>query len=223
MKKLFLDTANIDNIGRFVRTKAIAGVTTNPSLMSKEKKGGYITRLHEICDVISKNAVGVKHLSVEVTSLDPAKMIEEAFMLQDNLSEIENVDLYVKIPFCLDTLGVITTLVGSGIGVNATACMTANQAVIAQAAGAQVVSFFYNRMLDGGIDANLELNRFSRLQSTSNVICGSIRTADDVRKCWENGADIVTVSTKVLTELVYHPKTDEAINQFQRDIETWLA
>lgn len=223
MKKLYLDSANLDEIALCLRTDAIDGVTTNPSLMAKEKKGGYTERLVDICELFQEISTAKKHLSVEVITLDPGDMFEQAVTLKTALGKYDKVDLYVKIPLMFETLPVISRLNDERIKVNATACMTALQAKLAHDAGAPIVSFFYNRMLDGAVEAETEINRFStELNRNSQIICGSIRKADDVRKCWKSGADIVTASLKVIKEMVTHPKTDEAIKQFQRDIETWL-
>ena len=221
MKELFLDTANLEDIRTMVRTEAIQGVTTNPSLMAKEAKGGYTQRLAEICDVIRETGRRM-HLSVEVITSDPSKMVEQALMLRDTLAE-DRVDLHVKIPIMLETLPVITELSNKKVKVNATACMTALQAKLAHDAGAPIISFFYNRMNDGGLDADKEIHTFAtELNRNSRIICGSIRHAEDVRKCWRDGSDIVTAGVKVIKEMITHPKTDEAIKQFQQDIDKWL-
>jgi TalC/MipB family fructose-6-phosphate aldolase len=227
MKQLFLDSANIDEIKSVLATDAIRGVTTNPSLMAKEVKGGYTQRLQDICQLFDDISTAKKHLSVEVITLDPSKMYDQAMMLQDILGGHKNVDLHIKIPVLFETLHVISKLSDKQVNVNATACMTMEQAKIAHDAGATVISFFYNRMLDGVVDAELEIGRFCNkmleLNIKSRVICGSIRKSGDPWKCWLAGADIVTVSMKVLKDMIRHPQTDRAVKQFQEDIEKWLA
>jgi len=240
MGKLYLDTANIDEIKRLTRTTAISGVTTNPSLMAKEEKGDYVGKLKEIAE----ETIGM-HLSVEVITLEPREMVKQAIELRD---ELKDVDLFVKIPVTLDNLTVISHLeVNEKIKVNATACMTADQAKMAMDAGASVVSFFYNRMKDGKLDADDELRRFANFRTNKNyvyeskmmfgatrcysiydipmpkVICGSIRKPEDITACWAAGADIVTASMKTIEQLISHPQTDKAIQGFQEDIEKWLA
>jgi transaldolase len=222
MKELYLDTANIGEISEMLRTDAIQGVTTNPSLMAKEQKGSYTQKLDDICQMFQAYSTGRKHLSVEVISLDPKIMYQQAFTLKEALGKYDKVQLHIKIPVMLETLEVISKLSDNGIKVNATACMTALQAKLAHDAGAPIISFFYNRMIDGGVDADLELQRFAELNRNARVICGSIRKPDDLRRCWLSGADIVTASMKVIKETITHPKTDEAISQFQKDIDAWL-
>jgi transaldolase len=230
MKSLFLDTANLEEITQMVKTHAIAGVTTNPSLMAKEQKGDYVKKLSEICLALEE-APGLKHLSVEVTTSDPSLMVSQAGSLIESLKDFE-IDLYVKIPVMLETLPVISALTDMNIQVNATACMTAMQAKLAEDAGAPIVSFFYNRMIDGfrsgkdeihsRIAAAREIVKFVELRQHAEIICGSIRKPEDVLECWSAGAEIVTASTKVIKGMISHPKTDEAIKQFQEDIDAWL-
>lgn len=224
LKYLYLDTANINHIRQYVKTDAIAGVTTNPSLMAKEEKGVYIKKLVEICEIIEEHASSRKHLSVEVTTLDPHDMCMQALTTRDALKGYSKIDLYIKIPIAAATLPVITRLADHGVKVNATAAMNLLQAKLAEDAGARIVSFFYNRMLDRGIDADREINNYiHNFRRSPLVICGSIRKAVDVQKCWMAGSDIVTASVKVIEEMAFHPGTEEAINQFQKDIDAWLS
>lgn len=235
MKKLFLDSANIDDIRKFLRSNAISGVTTNPSLMAKEAKGDYFGKLEEIVGVLLDMHKGVsqrKHLSVEVTTLDPEKIFEQAEELHRKLWN-DFVDVYIKIPVTLDNLEVITRCSRAGIQVNATACMTAHQAKLADDAGANIVSFFYNRIKDGAGNPVDEISRYREIMrerswesdgmTRSDIIAGSIRNKEDVYLAWSAGADIVTASPKIISELISHPQTDKAIRQFQEDIEKWLS
>jgi transaldolase len=231
MRKLFLDTANLADIEKYLKTSAVKGVTTNPSLMAKEPQAAkvdlssgfkvYLKRLHEIKKLIKDSHRSDIHLSVEVITLDPSQMVLQA---QEFQKELEGgVDLFVKIPVLSETLDVITEL-RDDVQINATGCMTALQAKLAADAGAQIVSFFYNRMIDGGVNPQKEIENFCSLTTgVSDIICGSIRTQEDVLKCWQYGADIVTASPKIITEMITHPKTTEAITKFQKDIEAWLS
>lgn len=227
MKSLFLDTANIEEIRRLIRSDAIRGVTTNPSLMAKEAKGDYIEKLKDIMNLVGavpvSNVFGrSKHLSVEAISLDPQTILEQGFKLHGALSG-HGAQLYVKVPVTFANLEVITKLVNGGVKVNATACMNVVQAKLAADSGAQIVSFFYNRIKDGGENPNKVLSDFAAMGSNCEVICGSIRTPQDVIDAWYYGADIVTASSKVIAEMIQHPQTDKAIAQFQKDIDSWLS
>jgi TalC/MipB family fructose-6-phosphate aldolase len=221
-KRLLLDTANHDDITRLIKSSAIAGVTTNPSLMAKEEKGDYKRKLHEIAVSIAYTpSHEIRHLSVEVTTLDPVGMIMQADDLKNSL-HFEHIKLFVKIPVMLVTLPVITKLVSLGVNVNATACMTALQAKMADDAGAQIVSFFYNRIKDGGGDPKNVIKEYCQIRGSTEIICGSIREPDDIYQAWLAGADYVTASPQVIEKMIQHPQTDKAIGQFQRDIDAWL-
>lgn len=228
-RKLLLDSANLNDIRLIVGTSAVAGVTTNPSLMAKEEKGDYVGHLVEICKILDhpdRIPCEPKHLSVEVITLDPAQMVRQACDLQDALSVFKNVDLHIKIPVSMATLSTISLLSWKyDIKVNATACATATQAKLADDAGAKVVSFFYNRSRDAGVDIDNELITYARLLRTGStqIICGSIRRISDVRKCWLSDADFVTAKLDIVEDMMYHSVTEDSIRSFQEDIEKWLG
>lgn len=248
---LFLDSANVEEIRSFLSSKAISGVTTNPSLVSKEKKKPYVEYLCEIYDAVKEAGIrskARKHMSVEALGKTPEELFKSAeeisSVLQSRsrsgndflctLAGIErNKDvspgIVIKIPFSLENLTVISDLAEVNIPVNATACMNSSQALLASAAGASVVSFFYNRIKDGHGDPLAVISSFNRLSKIRDneefpVICGSIRSMFDVEQCWELGPNIaVTASAKIIRELVEHPQTTKAIDQFNEDIEKWLS
>lgn len=229
--RLLLDTANLDDIKKFLKTGLICGVTTNPSLMAKESKGNYIDKLRRIRDAIL-DSKGMKHLSAEVTTLDPDAMFDEACQLDEILKTNETnnpVDLHIKIPVMLSTMEVIAKLRQRSVHTNATACMTALQAKLAQEAGADIVSFFYNRIADGNEDPEKPILEFNAIRGIkmnpgqTKIICGSIRKPEDILKCFLLGADYVTASPKIIEFALTHPQTTIAINKFQEDIEKWLS
>lgn len=244
--RLLLDTANIDDIGRLLQSRLFLGVTTNPSLMAKEPKtklefdhpmdgfGDYVASLKKVRDALLEAASKHSrrsHLSVEVPTNDSRFMYEQAKVIYDALRfndakqdlTTSSLDIYIKIPVTLDNLLVITRLSDSLIPVNATACMTAIQAKMAEDAGASIVSFFYNRILDGQGYPQIELANFRHMQKgRARVICGSIRKAEDIVMCAPN-ADYVTIGPKVAQDAISHPQTDKAITQFTEDIKKWLG
>lgn len=254
-KLLFLDSADPNEIQRVLLAGCIHGVTTNPSLWAKTERMGdgggfeyYLNCVERLLKLMQKNFYDgdTKHLSVEVVTIDPDEMYKQAqeiwnlfklFRKKNCAPSAQNkIDLHVKVPVTVDTLSVITKLEKHNIKVNATACMIADQAMMAQESGASVVSFFYNRMKDGGLDADMEIQRFKndltpvfdgfsdgRIQNKSFVICGSIRQPSDVYRCWESGADAVTVPMKIIELMMTHPQTDLAIKRFQEDIDGWLG
>lgn len=245
MMKLFLDTANILEIEKFIQTSAISGVTTNPSLIAKEQhvalgpNNAFDTPIMQCSDATQKVAkvlhdVAVHtygrnttfHLSVEVITLDPRGMISEAMTLLHDLERYKAyLDVYVKVPLLLETLPVITELARRNVNVNATAIMTAAQAKVAEDAGAKIVSFFFNRIKDGGGDPAREIGRYTNLRTSYDrckIIAGSIRKPADVLEAWEAGSDIVTASAKVIGEMLYHPQTEKAVTKFAEDIASWV-
>ena len=169
--KLLLDSANYDEITRLTDTSAISGVTTNPSLMAKESKGDYLKKIVNIAQLLQSSGLK-KHLSVEVITLDPEKMFVQAIEIRAKLKFSDNlVDLHIKIPVTLDNLSVITSIEAEGIKVNATACMMHSQAKMALDAGASIISYFYNRILDeGGIDPNAEIHKTAAYSKPSETM-----------------------------------------------------
>lgn len=221
---LFLDSANIDDIRFFMKTAAVQGVTTNPSLMAKEDKGDYFQKLDVIADAVrSQDYVG-RHLSVEVTTLDPKMMVTQALELYRHLRR-DGLNVHIKVP-CTE-LEVITNLSRQKIPVNATAVMTPMQGMLAWQAGAAVISFFYNRIKDhanetmSGPPPAQVLREFRAIAPACKVICGSIRKPEDIYDSWIHGANHVTASRKVIEQALSHPQTDKAIKQFQEDITRW--
>ncbi len=221
--KIFLDTANKADIERFLLSNAVCGVTTNPSLVAKEQKMDY----DELLQWLAITIPAKMHLSVEVTTLDPAQMYNQACHIVNLLKS--RLNLFIKIPVLPQTLRTITSLYNSGINVNATACMTALQAKMAHDCGAAVVSFFYNRMIDHNSSIGLrrvmaqgEIAQYKAWNRRTAIICGSIRKQEDIVECFNSGADIVTVSPKILDDICNHPRTLEAVGNFQKDIDAWL-
>lgn len=235
MGKLFLDSANIETIERMMSLDCIAGVTTNPSLMAKEEKGDYFERIHSIAECVSSRYLKFKrHLSVEVITLNPTEMIVQAKKIKKLLSPFaRHLDIYVKVPVSYDNLAVISNLSNDGINVNATACMNMLQAKLGADAGAKIVSFFWNRIIDGAGEPQSHVADFCAIrnktvleetivQTGSAIICGSIRRPQNVLDAWMSGAEFVTASEKVIQEMCQHDQTDLAIQQFQGDIDKWL-
>lgn len=231
--KLLLDSANLEQIERFMRTTAVAGVTTNPSLMAKEAKGEYLSKVVDIVMAVGRQSDcdNPKHLSVEVITLDPKEMVKQAVELYEE--KTSNIDFCIKIP-CTH-LDVITQLSRLDINVNATACMSSFQAKLAADAGAAIVSFFYNRISDQR-DVLVEkkeyyetnpltvIDEFRKINSAgAQIICGSIRQKNDVLNSWLHGVEYVTASPAIIEDMLKHPQTDKAIAQFQKDIDSWRS
>lgn len=218
---LLLDTANIDDIRKFLKTGMFGGVTTNPSLIAKESKSSsYMNKIVEIAQAVSESSIDRPHLSIELISDNPDSMVAEALTYSEISLLKTRFDLYFKVPVSLDMMPAIRKI-SDFAKVNATACMTSVQALMAQQAGAQLVSFFYNRIRDQKEDPRQVLAEFRSLDKETKVICGSIRYPNDIFESLQHGADYVTIGPKIAEMSLFHPQTKLAIEQFHEDIKKW--
>lgn len=211
--KLFLDTANIDEIRQGVEWGVISGVTTNPTLISKEKGRDFHSLIKEICDIV-KGPV-----SAEVISLDAEGMIREARELA-SLSE----HVVIKIPMTPEGMRATAVLAKEGIKTNVTLVFSLEQALLAANAGATYVSPFIGRLDDIGFDgvglvADI-VTAFKKGSFETQVIAASIRHTRHVRECALVGAHIATVPFNVLKQMFVHPLTDIGIQRFLKDWES---
>lgn len=222
--KIFVDSANLADIEEALKRGFPRGITTNPSILSKEKKTDFSKHIQKIIDLLVKYRYDIP-LSVEVFSADPKEMITQAEQFVKSFGHYPN--LNIKIPIGWNELQVIRELRARDIKVNCTACMTLNQAVMASLAGANFVSLFYGRIRDGGDDPERIVREvraaFKEWGSTSEIIVGSIRQVGDIAAAITAGADIVTVQPKFFESMTSHPKTSEVINQFLTDFKNWLS
>ena len=221
--KIFVDSANLLEIEEALERGFPAGITTNPSILSKEEKGDYRAHIKKIIGLVEKHGYDIP-LSVEVFTTNPAEMIQQAEEFVKHFGSYRN--LYIKIPIGWDELAVIRELRRRGIKINCTCCMSFNQAVMAARAGANFVSLFYGRIRDIGYDAASIVRAthqvFREWNVPAEIIVGSIRHIHDVNEALMAGADIVTVPPKFFKQMTQHPKTDEAVNQFVTDFQRWL-
>ena len=216
--RLFIDSANLDDIRQAMASGAVSGVTTNPSIMAKEPKGEFDKHLQKIADL-----VGHRPISAEVVAGTPESMVQEALALVGTVDG--NID--IKVPMSWDNMRVIDCLVDHHIRVNATCLFTEQQAIMALNAGASYVSLFYNRARDLSVDTFRWIDSVRNLIDKdygggTYIICGSIRSAEDVRACAMAGAHIVTASLPIIKAMCTHPGTDVAVDQFNRDFASWL-
>jgi transaldolase len=208
--RLFLDTANIDEIREAARMGILAGVTTNPTLMSKENGVTYRERVIEICEAVRGP------VSAECTARDVPGLLKEARALA---SWHEHV--VVKIPIDANGLEATSVLSREGIRINMTLVFSANQALLAATAGAAYVSPFVGRLDDAGHDG-LEVVRqsvaiFDRYHLPAQVLAASIRTPTHVIGAALAGAHVATVPYSVLQSMLRHPLTDTGIERFLAD------
>ena len=212
--KFFLDTANIDEIRQAASWGILDGVTTNPTLVSREGKVDFKQRIKEICEVV-KGPV-----SAEGIATDYEGMVNEAM----ELAKIaENVT--VKIPMTKDGIKAVSTLSKKGIKTNVTLVFSANQALIAAKAGATFVSPFVGRLDDIGNDGMTVLSDileiFRIYDIKTEVIAASIRHPEHVRQAALMGAHIATIPFKILNMMFNHPLTDKGMERFLKDWEEY--
>ena len=207
--KLYLDTANIDEIREIASWGVLDGVTTNPSLMAKEK-GEYKKILKEICDIVKGPVSG------EVIGLTKDEMVNEAKQLS-KISEY----LVIKIPCTVDGLKATKALTHEGIRVNMTLVFSSNQALLAAKAGATYISPFVGRIDDiGNCGVSVVQDILETLKNyafKTEVIFASVRHPEHVRQAALIGAPIATIPYKVFVELIKHPLTDVGIERFLKD------
>lgn len=222
--KLFVDSANLEDIEQVLRRGFASGVTTNPSILAKEQRCDISKHVRRIIDVVRTYGDDLP-LSIEVFSADLEQMRAQALTFVEQFRDYRG--LTIKVPIGWNELALIRDLRSQGVLVNCTCCMSLGQAIMAVNAGASYVSLFYNRIRDINYDAALVLsqvrNALDRAGSSTQIIAGSIRHAYDVGEAILAGAHIVTVPPKFFPQLVAHPKTDEAVAQFVRDFEAWQA
>ncbi|MFP7292423.1 fructose-6-phosphate aldolase [Bacillus safensis] len=206
----FVDTANIEDIKEAHELGILAGVTTNPSLVAKEKDVSFHDCLREITDVVSGS------VSAEVISLKAEEMIEEGKELAAIAPNIT-----VKIPMTTDGLKAVKALTDLGIKTNVTLIFSANQALLAARAGATYVSPFLGRLDDigqNGLDLISEVKTIFDVHGLdTQIIAASIRHPQHVTEAALRGAHIGTMPLKVIKQLTKHPLTDAGIEQFLAD------
>lgn len=218
--KLFIDSANLPDIEAALDRGIVSGVTTNPSLLAREERGDYLEHLQELLAIVLRRGRSRLPVSVEVFTADPEEMLRQAETITNTLAYPW---LHIKIPIGWEELRVIAELRRRGTLVNCTCCMSLNQALLAAAAGANIVSLFYGRIKDTGQDAAAVVRAASQVLAGSDaeLLVGSIRHLVDVNEAFLAGADIVTVPPQFLPLMARHPKTDEAVQQFLADFAKW--
>ena len=207
--KLFIDTANVSEIREMAWL--IDGVTTNPTLVAREKRP-FVDVIAEICDIVDGP------ISAEVTALDTNGMVSEA----RDLAAIHD-SVVIKIPMTERGMQAVKRLSAEGIRTNVTLVFSANQALLAAKCGATFVSPFVGRIDDiGGDGMGLVaeiLEVYASYAFLTEVLAASIRHPRHVFEAATLGADIATVPYTVLKKLFHHPLTDAGIERFLKDWE----
>ena len=207
--KIFLDTANTEEIREFADMGVVYGVTTNPSLVAKSGRT-QADVIPEICSIVDGP------VSAEVISTDCEGMLREA----RTLAAISP-NVVVKIPCIAEGLKAVKVLAAEGIRTNVTLVFSLGQALLAARAGATYVSPFIGRLDDIGQDGVALVSDMVEVFRTygfkTEIIAASIRSLEHVNAVMLAGADIATVPTKVLRAMLKHPLTDAGLAKFLED------
>ena len=211
--KLFIDTANIEEIQKANDLGVICGVTTNPSLIAKEGRD-FKEVIKEITEIVDGPISG----EVKATTTQAEDMVIEA----REIAKIHK-NMVVKIPMCEEGLKAVKILSQEGISTNVTLVFSATQALLAAIAGATYVSPFLGRLDDisaSGIDLVADIMQiFNQYGFETEVICASIRHPIHVIECARLGADIATVPNQIIMQMIQHPLTDIGVEKFIKDYQ----
>lgn len=208
--KLFIDTADINEIKTLKETGLVDGVTTNPSLIAKSGLN-FIDGIEKICSIISGP------VSAEVTALDSTSMILEG----KKLSKIAS-NVVIKVPLTLEGLKACKAFSEENLKVNVTLCFSAAQAILAAKAGATYISPFIGRLDDIGSEGINLISEIVEIYELHNfktkVLAASIRSVQDVIDSAKLGAHIATIPPKIFKAMYIHPLTKNGLQSF---IDDW--
>lgn len=211
--QIYLDTANINEIREAASWGILSGVTTNPSLIAKEKGVDFKATIAEIATLVDGP------ISAETTVLDAEGMVREGLEFAQ-----WHPNVIVKVPSTTEGLKAVYRLAKEGIRCNVTLCFNANQALFAARAGAFIISPFVGRVDDTGVDGMNLIREIAQIYQnggiTTKVLSASIRHPRHITESALAGADIATCPFKVLEQSMKHPLTDRGIDQFMKD---WAA
>lgn len=210
--KYLIDTGNVEEIKRCNEFYPLAGVTTNPSLVAREKSD-FWALLKEIRSVIGDD----KMIHAQTVQTEAEKMVEEALLLKRELGD----NFYVKIPMTEDGLKATKLLKREGVGVTVTTIFTPMQALMAAKAGADFVAPYVNRLDNILGDGVAVVEEIVRLFKTHNLDCqvlaASFKNCQQVFECALAGCQTATISADLFKTSISHPMTDAAIVGFEKD------
>ena len=210
--KIFIDTANIEEIRKASELGILSGVTTNPSLIAKEGRD-FVQVVREIAEIVDGP------ISAEVVGLTKDEMLREA----KELVKIHE-NIVIKIPMIPEGLKAIKELSAMGIRTNCTLIFSSNQAILAANAGATYVSPFIGRIDDIGYDGMVLIEElttiFNNYYYDTEIIAASVRHPMHVTQAAKLGADIATVPYKIIEQMAAHPLTDIGVEKFLKDWES---
>jgi transaldolase len=207
--KIFLDTANLEELKKGAEWGIVDGVTTNPTLIAREGRP-IEEQIAKICEIVDGD------VSAEVVGTVADEMIREGRLL----AKIHK-NVVVKVPLTRDGIRACSTLSKEGIRLNVTLCFTAAQALLAAKAGAYIISPFVGRLDDIGIDGMQLIHDIVQVYQNygykTQILAASLRTTNHVIEAAKAGADIGTMPFKTLDALFSHPLTDKGLEQFLKD------
>lgn len=213
----YIDTADIEIIKKNIEYDFCDGVTTNPSILSKIENLDYYEHLKKIKKLCKTNN---KSLSIEVTTNDKTKILNEALSLKKQFNFKR---LHIKIPISHANLSLIQLMHKNKMKVNVTCVFTLAQAYLSADSKADYISIFYNRTKDLGENPSKIIKSLreyiDRNSLKSKIIIGSIRSRQDIEDGISNGAHIITIPPKVFDEMFINEGTSNSINQFLNDIK----
>jgi transaldolase len=208
--KIFIDTANLDEIREANDMGLLDGVTTNPSLVAKEGHKDFKTMLEKICAIVDGD------VSAEVVSTTSAEMIKEG----RELAKIHD-NIVVKVPLIKEGLKAVKVFSDEGIKTNVTLCFSASQALLAAKAGAYIISPFVGRLDDisqNGMELISQIVQIYRnFNYQTHVLVASVRHPIHFVDSALIGAEIATMPLKVIEQLLKHPLTDIGLDKFLDD------
>ncbi len=211
----FIDSADLSAIKRCCEFYPVAGVTTNPTIISKEKSD-FRNLIYSIREIIGDK----KMLHVQATSSEAEEIVKEAKLIK----EVVGGDFYLKIPITQEGIKATSLCKDMGIGVTMTAIFTQPQALIASRAGADFVAPYINRLdniVSDGVNVVKEITSiFDAYNIKTKVLAASFKNVEQVHKVSMTGAHAVTINPDLFDMLIYHPLTYYAIDDFNKDWET---
>ena len=210
-----IDTADLDAIKKCSEYYPVSGVTTNPTIISREKTD-FRTLLYSIREIIGDD----KMLHVQATATEADEIVKEAEMVKN----VVRGNFYIKIPITREGLRATAICKDKGIGVTMTAIFTQQQALIAAKAGADFVAPYINRLdniVSDGVRVVEEISDiFKNYDIKTKILAASFKTVEQVHKVSMSGAHAITINPDLFDMLIYHPLTYYAIDDFSKDWES---
>jgi len=216
--KIFLDTANIDEINEILSWGIMRGLTTNQKIFLNEKGVNFKDQVKKILDLVDGP------VSIEAPACDAGGIVK----CGREFAAWNKKKVVIKVPMLTsgDGLKAVHILEKEGIKTNVTAMMTVNQAMLAVSAGASYASLFFNRIRDAGADAVDVVRRARQFIDdegySTELIVGSIRNPKDIEEIASANPHIVTIPYKILKQMPFHQKTEETLKEFDKAWEEFL-